>query len=405
MAKKTIKIEKMVHGGLGLSRTDEGVVFVEGVMPEETVETEISAGAHVRGSLVGSCVAIVEASPMRREAVCPMFGPNGCGGCDWMYMTYDAQLSIKEEIFRETCARIGRIPNLPSLVVTGSPELGYRRRVQFKIDPDKKQIGFFRKKSNSIAPLLHCPLLCEPLNGLLEEMPSNFNNIAPSAREIKALFGSQDASLGRNGSETYATIASSPVVQGVTGANTVICCDSYTFRLSGGGFFQSNLFLAPKLGLLAAEWCCGETFFDLYGGGGFFSVFAASRFSRGFCVDISEDHAVMARQTFADNGITSVAVEKNTVLGFLKRAISEKIEPDCCIVDPPRTGLEPGVAPALAKLRPRTILYVSCDPATQARDAAYLIGQGSYHLEKTALFDCYPQTHHIETVMLLTRAQ
>jgi 23S rRNA (uracil1939-C5)-methyltransferase len=403
MAKKTIKIEKMVHGGLGLSRTDEGVIFVEGVMPGETVETEIDAGARVRGSMVGSCATIVEASPMRRKAVCPVFGV--CGGCDWMHMAYDAQLLIKEGIFRETCARIGRIPNLPSLVVTASPELGYRRRVQFKIDPGKKQAGFFRRKSNSITPLSYCPLLSGPLNDLLEEIPSNFDKLAPTTREIKALSGDEDASLGGDGSKTYARIASSPVVQGVTGANTVIRCDSYTFRISGGGFFQSNLFLAPKLGLLAAEWCGGETFFDLYGGGGFFSVFASSRFSRGFCVDVGEDHAAMARQTFADNCITSVAIEKNTVLGFLKRAISEKLTPDCCIVDPPRTGLEPGVAPALAKLGPRAILYVSCDPATQARDAAYLIGQCSYHLEKTALFDCYPQTHHIETVMLLTRAQ
>jgi tRNA/tmRNA/rRNA uracil-C5-methylase (TrmA/RlmC/RlmD family) len=405
MEKKTIKIEKMVHGGLGLSRTDEGVVFVEGVMPGETVETVTGAGARVRGSIVGSCVTIVEASPMRRKAVCPVFGPNGCGGCDWMHMTYDAQLSIKEGIFRETCARIGRIPTLPSLVVTGSPEFGYRRRVQFKIDSEKKQTGFFRKKSNDIEPLSHCPLLCKPLNGLLAAIPSHFEKLVPGTREIKALSGDKDASLGGERSETYATIASSPVLQGITGLDTAIRFGSYVFRVSGSGFFQSNIFLAPKLGMLAAEWCSGDTFFDLYGGSGFFSVFAASRFSRGFCVDSGEDHAVMATRTFADNGITSVTVEKSTVLDFLKRAISEKLKPECCIVDPPRTGLEPGVGAALAKLGPRVILYVSCDPATQARDAAYLIGQCSYRLEKTALFDCYPQTHHIETVMLLARAQ
>ena len=354
----------MVHGGLGLSRTDEGVVFVEGVMPGETVETEIGAGARVRGSIVGTLVGIVEASPMRRKAVCPVFGPNGCGGCDWMHMTYDAQLSIKEGIFRETCARVGRIPTLPSLVVTGSPELGYRRRVQFKIDSEKKQAGFFRKKSNDIAPLLHCPLLCKPLNGLLSAIPSHFEKLGPGTREIKAVSGDEDVLLGK-GSETHATVASSPVLQGLTGLDTAIRCDSYAFRVLGSGFFQSNLFLAPKLGMLAAEWCGGETFFDLYGGSGFFSVFAASRFSRGFCVDSGEDHAVMAGRTFADNGITSVTVEEGTVLDFLKRAISEKLKPDCCIVDPPRTGLEPGVGAALRK----SVLasYCTCPAILQRR--------------------------------------
>jgi 23S rRNA (uracil1939-C5)-methyltransferase len=401
METKTIKIEKVVHGGLGLSRTDEGVVFVEGVMPGETVEADISEDSRVRGSLVAARVRVTEASPKRRQPACPMFGV--CGGCDWMHMAYDAQLSIKEGIFRETCARIGRISGLPSLAVIASPELGYRRRVQFKIDPGKREAGFFRKKSNDIAALSFCPLLCEPLNSLLRALPSHLDKLGPGVRELKALYGGGALREGEN--QTEPSIASSPVINGLTGPRTVIRCGSYDFPVSGSGFFQANLFLTPQLGMLAAEWCSGETFLDLYGGSGFFSVFAASRFSRGICVDTGEAHIAMARQTFADNGISSVDVEKSTVLDFLRHADSKKLKADCCIVDPPRTGLERGVAAALAGLAPRQILYVSCNPATQARDAGFLINQCGYRCEKAALVDCYPQTHHIESVILLSSAQ
>lgn len=394
MGIKTVRIEKMVHGGLGLSRTDEGVVFVEGVMPGETVEVAITAGSHVRGSLVAAGARVVESSPGRRLPVCPVFGV--CGGCDWMHMAYDAQLSIKEEIFRETCARTGHISGLPPLAVSPSPELGYRRRVQFKIDPEKKETGFFRKKSNAIAAISQCPLLCTPLNGLLQALPSHLDKLGTGVRELKALSGDVPLCAG----EPF--VASSPVINGFTAPRTVIHCGSHAFPVSGSGFFQANLFLAPKLGMLAAEWCGGETFFDLYGGSGFFSVFAAEKFARGICVDTGEDHIAMARQTFAENGISSVSAERSTALDFLRHAVAGKIKADCCIVDPPRTGLERGVADALAKLGPSSIMYVSCDPATQARDAGYLINNCGYRCEKAALFDCYPQTHHIETVLLLS---
>jgi 23S rRNA (uracil1939-C5)-methyltransferase len=185
----------------------------------------------------------------------------------------------------------------------------------------------------------------------------------------------------------------------------LVRCGPYCFSASGKGFFQANLFLTEKLGMLAAEWCSGETFFDLYGGSGFFSVFAAPRFSRGFCVDAEHNHVVMAQETFQRNGIASVTAEKSTAFDFLRRAINNKLKADCCIVDPPRTGLERGVAALLADRGPTYILYVSCDPATQARDAGYLINQCGYTCEKAALIDCYPQTHHLETVMLLSRAQ
>jgi 23S rRNA (uracil1939-C5)-methyltransferase len=401
METKTIRIEKLVHGGLGLSRTADGVVFVEGVMPGETIEAVWDSSSRVRGTRIASCHAIVEPSPQRRQPVCPLFGPNGCGGCDWMHMAYDAQLSIKEGIFRETLVRIGRIHDIPDPFVFASPELGYRRRVQFKVSMEKKRIGFFRRKSHDIAGLSQCPLLNQALNGLLREAPSHFDKLDPATRELKAVSGDEAACVGDT--LRLQAMTSSPVIPGVTGPYTAVCCGQYVFPVSGKGFFQGNMFLAPTLGKLAEQWCCGETFLDLYGGSGFFSTFVASRFSKGICVDNEEDHIETARETFSRNGISSVIAEKSLARDFLERCRLQKLSVDCCIVDPPRTGLDDGVAAALARLGPRRILYVSCDPATQARDAGFLINQYGYRCEKAALLDFYPQTHHLETVLLLSR--
>jgi 23S rRNA (uracil1939-C5)-methyltransferase len=399
MEKKTIRIEKMVHGGLGLSRTDDGVVFVEGVMPGETIEAVWDSSSRVRGTLVAACLAIVEPSPNRRQPVCPLFGPNGCGGCDWMHMAYDTQLSIKEGIFRESLARVGRISDIPPIAVHASPELGYRRRVQFKVSMETKKIGFFKRKSHDIAGLSQCPLLSQPLNDLLRDAPSYFDKLDPATRELKVISGEEAACKTQ-----CPPLSSSPVISGITGPRTALFCDTHVFPVSGSGFFQGNLFLAPTLGKLAAEWCGGDTFLDLYGGSGFFSVFAASRFSKGICVDSEEDLIAMAGETFALNGISSVVAEKSFAREFLDRSRARKLAADCCIVDPPRTGLDDGVAAALARFGPRKILYVACDPATQARDAGFLINKCGYRCEKAALLDFYPQTHHLETALLLSRA-
>jgi 23S rRNA (uracil1939-C5)-methyltransferase len=399
MKTKTVLIEKIVHGGFGLSRTDEGVIFVEGTMPGETVEAVIDAGSRTGGALLATCATVVKPSPHRRLPVCPLYGT--CGGCDWQHMAYDAQLSIKEGIFRESLVRIGRIADIPSITVIASPEQGYRRRVQFKIDPANKKAGFFRKKSNEVVELSYCPLLCEPLNGLLGALPSLFGRLAPGTHEFKAIAG--DPSCCTAEKTQVPVLASAPVIPGVTGPRTMIRCGLYVFPVSGGGFFQGNRFLAPQLGQLAAEWCGGKMFLDLYGGSGFFSVYAASKFTKGILVETEEDHLTMARETFRRNGITSVTAEKSTARDFLQRMVSHKSKIDCCIVDPPRTGLERGVAQDLSRIGPPSILSVSCDPATQARDAGFLINKCGYHCEKAALFDLYPQTHHLETVLLLSR--
>jgi 23S rRNA (uracil1939-C5)-methyltransferase len=401
MMTRTLCIEKIVHGGLGLARTSEGVVFAEGVLPGETIEAVIDPSKRVGGVLLATQIRIVKESLLRRPPVCPLFGI--CGGCDWLHIGYETQLSLKQEIFRETMTRTGHVGDIGPLTVLASPEFGYRRRVQFKIDPVKNEAGFFRRKSNSVVPVPRCPLLCDSLNELLNKLALYAPELGPGVSELKVIAG--DA-LGREEDKAQSLLlSSSPVLRGITSERAVIRCGPYEFPVTGNGFFQANRHLCFDLGTLVADWSSGETFLDLYGGSGFFSVFAAagSKFKSGISVDIAEDHGSVFRETMSRNGLSSVVAVKSTVLDFLKKCIVNSAKADCCIIDPPRTGLERGVVQCLAALGPDTIVYVSCNPATQARDAGFLINQCGYCCEKAALVDCYPQTHHLETVLLLSK--
>jgi 23S rRNA (uracil1939-C5)-methyltransferase len=192
-------------------------------------------------------------------------------------------------------------------------------------------------------------------------------------------------------------------VRGITNASAIISVDGRHFSVSGDSFFQSNHFLCGTLGQCAAGWLSGSTFWDLYGGAGFFSVFIAPHFSRGTLIDSEKSHVTDCKNTLIANKIGNVDALVQTVAEFVKEAKKSGKPPDCIVVDPPRSGLEEPVRSGIAHLQPSSILYVSCDPATQARDAGFFINSLGYRLEKAALFDFYPQTHHLETVLLLRK--
>lgn len=394
--KQVFHIEKLVHGGYGLSRTDRGVVFVSGVAPGETVRGTIRR--KIGGVPMADCEEVIEASLSRRHAACPYFGE--CGGCDWLHIAYHEQVKIKQEIFRDCLGRIGRIADMPDISVIPSPEFGYRMRCRFTIDRSRGTAGFLKKKTNDVVSISYCPLLCDSLNGLLSQLASHGDRLPDRTHQIKAIAGTgypshrQDA--GRD------CVASFPVIKDLTSPSTLIRSESYEFCANGDSFFQANRFLSGKLGLSARDWLCGTRCVDCYGGTGFFSVFSAPKFTRGILVDRKESDVACAKDNFRRNGVSHFSAVAATVLKFLTHPGMKKNTFDCCIVDPPRPGLDSGIRQALAAFRPRSLFYVSCNPATQARDAGYLVRQCGYKITKAALFDLYPQTHHMETVLLFT---
>jgi 23S rRNA (uracil1939-C5)-methyltransferase len=380
MPNQTVTIEKLVSGGAGLARTGNGVVFVNDVAPGETVEIEITGKkggvAHARP------VKILEGSPARRGPACPLYGR--CGGCDWLHIGYEAQVQCKKEIIADCMRRIGKIENPPAIEAVFAKEYGYRRRAQFKIDA-QGNAGFFARRTNEVVPVRSCPLLADSLNVLLEKIADKKIPLPRSLTGLKAVAG--DASA----------IASSPVISGHTEKSVIITAGNRSFEIEGNGFFQSNGPLLERLGRWAEAKVGGDRCVDLYGGSGFFSVMLAERFKEGLLVESIGAEVLAARANFNRNGITHFTAVEGPAEELTALAGTKPV--DCLIVDPPRTGLSPEVRDAVAALKPAMILYVSCDPSTQARDAGFLVKKAGYSISAAALFDLYPDTHHIESLL------
>ncbi len=393
----TLTIEKMVHGGLGLCRTENGIVFVSGALPGETVRATVVHTASGRAH--ASVADIVKPSPSRRKPACPFAGI--CGGCDWLHIEYKAQAAMKAEIFRECLGRVGKIGEVPVVEIVESPEFGYRQRVQFKLDRAAQTAGFFRRKSSDIVSVSRCPVLCDRLNELLAVLPSRMSKLPRDLFQVKAMCGSPPPPA--EGKAHPAEIASHPVIPGITVLSTIIETGARRFFVDGESFFQANRFLCGAMGQWAEQNLKGETLWDLFGGGGFFSVFLGKQFTNGVLVESEPRSALEARKNMAENGMGGIRVEARTVADFLRDAKKTGLRADCVVVDPPREGLQKDVRELLAAVAPSTLLYVSCDPATQARDAGHLMRSCGYNIEKAAIFDCYPQTHHLETIVLLKK--
>lgn len=373
-----VTIEKVVFGGQGLARTDQGVVFVNSVLPGEVVE--VSSPVKVRGALFSETVKLIKASEKRRIPFCPCFGV--CGGCDWLYISYENQVELKRNIYKESFRKIASLTPLPDPEIITSPETGYRIRARVQISNDGR-LGFFRKNSNDIVVLQSCPLLSDNLNSLFARKFPVHND--KRKNELKILEG-----------DTF--VASDPPFEGLTAAQTDITIDGKVFRVNGGAFFQSNRFVNERLGTWFRPFVGGGLCIDLYGGCGFFSMMVASRFEKGLLIESVRSQVEHARANFINNSINHFKAICSDSEG-LRSVCSQR--PDCLIVDPPRPGLTPQVRSAIAALKPSKIVYVSCNISTQARDCEFFVKESKYRVTRSAFFDCYPNTSHIESVMVL----
>jgi 23S rRNA (uracil1939-C5)-methyltransferase len=381
-----VTIEKLVHGGLGLARTEGGVVFVSDALPGETLR--IAPDGMLGGQPCARLVAIVEPAATRRSPPCEYFGT--CGACDWLHMAYEAQVSIKQGIFIECLQRIGKIDLAIECMVFASPEFEYRQRCQFKIDAGSARAGFYKRKSQEVVSISRCPLLMPELNALLKALPRFVGSLPRDTSQIRAIVGSDGQA------------ASSPQLPSLTMFTAIMRLGSHSFMVSGDSFFQGNRYLAEKLGIWPLDILEGDLCVDLYGGVGFFSIVLGKRFSRGILVDDILPQVKIARLNFENNGLNHFSAVAKSAEDFLSK--TAQLPPiDCLIIDPPRAGMSPKVRDAIARILPRTIFSVSCNPATQARDIGFLVTKCGYTIVKAALFDLYPNTHHIETAVVLKK--
>ena len=420
-----ITIEKLVYGGDGLAHHDGSTVFVPFVLPAERIS---AAAIEQKKKFVRARIErVLEPAPGRAAAPCPHFGI--CGGCHYQHMAYEAQLNYKTEILRETLRRLGHIDWQGEIATHPSPPWGYRNRAQWKIRGAAEAgssigIGYFRANSTALCPVQECailsPLLLKTL--LVFRTALAQRAMPPELREIEVFAGANDTKLlvtatfvrfpprRQKIADMFRQIA--PEIESLLfhdpnsermeldGPGFVECeAGGATFRVSHLSFFQVNRFLLSGLADHVAETADrGRLALDLFSGVGLFSVPLANRFERVIAVE-SNPAATRDLESNA-TGKGAIEIRNMDAEGFLA---SFRQAPDVVVLDPPRAGLTPKTTKHLARIAPQCIAYVSCEPPTLARDLAGLTKAG-YEIASVHLFDLFPQTFHIESVVGLRRS-
>ena len=427
-----LSIEKLVYGGDGLAHTEGQTVFVPYVLPGEEVRatTKTRKKKLIRAQLL----EVISASERREQPQCPHF--QVCGGCHYQHIGAVEQLKLKMEILRETLSRLGGVSWNGSIEPHSAEPYGYRNRAQWAVrDAKPRAIGYFLPESSVITPIDVCPVLSPMLARTFAQIQELARSGALPERlvELEAFADSADARVALNiAFERFPKPASELAAQfqnALPQLESLLLLDQsknrfelsgpgYLFHEAGGhryrvshlSFFQVNRFLIEDLLQTMTAGLKGQLALDLYAGVGFFTLPLARSFQRVISVDANLA-ATRDLHANAETAGASIASHNEHVEEFLRKT---REKPDFVSLDPPRTGLGTDAAVKLAALGAAEIAYLSCDPATLARDLAVLTGSSRkspataapirYEISEIHLFDLFPQTFHIETLVRLRRA-
>jgi 23S rRNA (uracil1939-C5)-methyltransferase len=427
-----LSIEKLVYGGDGLAHADGSTVFVPYVLPGEQVRAEVRSKK--KKLIWAKTLEVTSASGDRVKAQCPHF--QTCGGCHYQHIAAAQQLRLKEEILRETLSRLGGIPWDGPIQEHSAAPYGYRNRAQWAVrDGKPRAIGYFLPESSVIVPIDECPVLSPMLEKTFEHLQNMTRSglLPERIQEIEAFADSADAKLALNVAFERFTKPAGEIVKAfrdaLPQAESLLLLDQsknrfelsgpgylfheaggFRFRVSHLAFFQVNRFLIEDLLQTMTSTVKGETALDLYAGVGFFTLPLAQAFQRVVSVDANLA-ATRDLHANAESAGVTITSHNEHVEEFLRKT-QEK--PDFVSLDPPRAGLGADAAAKLANLGAPEIAYLSCDPSTLARDLAVLTGSPKqvnaatasirYEISEVHLFDLFPQTFHIETLLRLRRA-
>jgi 23S rRNA (uracil1939-C5)-methyltransferase len=395
-----VVVERILPGGLGLAHSDGRTVFVSLSAPGDRLRVKIE---RVKGNVAFASVnEILEPSSVRIEPPCPYFG--SCGGCDFQQMNYVSQLDAKAEMIRDCLRRIGGIEHLPEFLITPAPnEWHYRSRAQWQYDAVERRLGYFESGSRRVCDVAECAVLAPELQRTLSSLREQMEQSAlpDDTRDFRAVVGDTDVSIS--------TSLRNPTVR--EGASTTpvditrtIAGESY--RLNAESFFQTNADLLPQLIEAALHDAQGERALELYCGVGLLTIPLARKFTSVVGVESDSAAVKFAQSSLSLASLSNTKIAREDVGSWL--ASNEQNlrsdAPDFLLLDPPRTGAESRVITGILGFKPKRICYVSCDPATLARDLKKLIA-GGYSLKSVIAFDMFPQTHHVETVVQLVSPQ
>ncbi len=408
-----VTIERILPGGLGLAHAEGQTVMVALAAPGDHLRVRVD---RVKGNVsFASIQEIITPAPNRVEPPCPYFGR--CGGCDFQQMTYQAQLDAKVEIVKDCLRRLARIEDVPYFQINAAPNpWHYRSRAQWQYDAVRQKLGYFESGSRHVCDVAECAVLAPELQKTLENLRTRMQKglLPDGARDFRAVVGDDGVSISANrGSSPTVREGSDSIERNGETRNITRTIHGETYHFNAESFFQANDGLLPELIDAAIGEASGETALELYCGVGLFTLPLARRFKHVVGVESDQAAASFARENLASAGLTKAEVVKSDVGLWLEAvrygelsSLSEEFvaalqgQIDFVLLDPPRTGAESRVIAGVLGLKPQRISYVSCDPATLARDLKKLIA-GGYTLHSLTAFDMFPQTHHLETVVHL----
>jgi 23S rRNA (uracil1939-C5)-methyltransferase len=391
-----VSIGKLVYGGDGLAHIGSQAVFVPYAAVGDLVRVRITS---VERSYARAVIEeLLQPSPARRTPPCAQFGV--CGGCQLQHLDYAAQLEAKVAFVRESLRRLGGIEWDGEIAVRAAEEFGYRSRAELKVARDeqgpnaKTRIGYFRAGTQEVCEVEECLILMPAANRELQRLRAEPGSIPSDATRVHFTVGDEEVivtpATGENGK--------SEAVDALGTAHQMIGGIHYGFGVRS--FFQGNRLLVEELVKAAIGDAEGKLAVDLYAGVGLFSLQLAKTFEQVCAVEGNRAAAGHGIENARANNLTNVRYEAISVEAWLKYKSAELPRPDFVLLDPPRAGLGGQVIERLTAMASPRIAYVSCDPATLARDLRSLVEYG-YRIDSITALDMFPQTFHVEIVVQL----
>ncbi len=405
----SLRIEKMINNGLGFAHHDGRACLVKYAISGEQVNARIDC--EHKQFLEATVVDVLEPSPERVQPPCPLFYE--CGGCHLQHMTYSEQLASKTQALADSLKRIGKFVEPEISPVIPSPEcLHYRIKTGLKVELQPEPvIGFYQEKSHTLVNLERCLLLHEQLNAALPLVRAQYSEKPLVKAQVQML----DMLVCRNPETLLLHAQSSPrkaraFSLSLSSGRFTVCPEGASdtvfdlrFIRTANSFCQVNAGQNEKMIEVVCAMlnpCPGRRILELYCGSGNFSLFLARKGAEVFGIEGNRIAVQQARQNAANNAINGCRFETADVNQILLKDLPFKC--NSLLLNPPRSGCPTKVIKQILGLKPSNIVYVSCNPATLARDLR-LLCEGGYHLNRIQPLDMFPQTCHIETVVMLIR--
>ena len=389
------EIRDVAFGGDGVGRYEERVIFVPFTVDGEEVEVEITEvkKRYARGRLL----RVIVPSPYRVIPLCLYY--TRCGGCRMQHISYPHQLELKHRQVTEIFRRIAKLsfPAMAQVIASPRP-YGYRGKAEFHLAGGRegsRRVGLMAWASHDLVEIERCEIVDESINCKYGTFREAFLERRHPLQDDRQIIWSDEK--GEPPTEMSIDSRTPSEITRIVGEKRM----AVPYR----GFFQANRLLVKELVDLVVKMSGlsgGETVIDAYGGAGLFSLFLGSQAGRIFGIEGDREAARCAGRNLRRAGLTQAEFIPGDVADVLRNEIAPRgLKADVVVLDPPRDGCGAGVIDAVVAIRPKRIVYVSCNPATQARDIRLLSNNG-YNLRLLQPIDMFPQTAHIEVVAALT---